>query len=332
MRQFLLITASILVSGIFLALVLQGMPLAEIVERIRQADFLWVLLSFGSIMLAMWARAVRWRGLLPGSSITTTESLYILGVTFTLNLLPLRAGEVARSLLATRHGVPFMTAATSVVIERLVDTLLVVVLLAIALSRVATIPPETTRAASLFGVLAVFASGVLVFFARYPAIPRRILATILMLLPFLKRLPLENWLEHSLNGLEPLTHWRLFAHAVLWTLISWGISLGTLYLLHRSLNITDIDVALSTVLGVSLASLSIAIPVSVASLGPFEAAMKLAGQLAGMDEVRALSLGFLFHGISTLAYVVLGVISFMTLGVSLGEFLKPKNKTIPPDA
>ncbi|MCU0513631.1 MAG: flippase-like domain-containing protein, partial [Anaerolineae bacterium] len=319
MRRIVLIAASLLMSGLILWLVLRDMPLAQVWEQMRQANVFWLVATIISIHIAIWTRAIRWRGMLPGSSLTTMQAFYILGITFTLNLLPLRAGEVARSLLATRYGIPFVTAATSVVIERLVDTLLVVVLLAVALSRVPAIPPQTAQVATLFGTLAVIGFAVLVFCARYPALPRGLLARAQRLLPVLKRLPLTALLEHGLDGLEPLTHWRLFAHTLLWTLISWGVSLVTLMLLHVALNLGDVDVLLSSSLGATLASLSLAIPISVAGLGPFQAAMLAAGQLAGMDDVRALSLGFVFHGVTTLAYLLLGGLAFARLGVSLGD-------------
>jgi uncharacterized membrane protein YbhN (UPF0104 family) len=186
-------------------------------------------------------------------------------------------------------------------------------------------------------VLAIIAFGMLIIFARYKAFPRRMLAMVLNILPFLKRLPLERLLEHVLDGLEPLTHWRLFMHTLVWTLISWGISLGTLWLLHLSMNITDVNLLLSSALGMTLASLSAAVPVSVASVGPFEAAMVVSGQLAGIDYVRALSLGFVFHGMNVLGYLALGAVSFPKLGINVGELLdklfntpeKPKNE--PPE-
>ena len=117
-----MIAASLVVSIVFLWLALRDVPLAEVAASISEADPLWVILSFLSIIVALWVRAIRWRGLL-GYRIDFKQSLYIIAVTFLLNQLPLRAGEVARSLLATRSGVPVVTAATSIIVERLLDTL-----------------------------------------------------------------------------------------------------------------------------------------------------------------------------------------------------------------
>ena len=85
-----------------------------------------------------------------------------------------------------------------------------------------------------------------------------------------------------------------------------------------------------SVLAVSLASFSIAIPVSVAAIGPFEAAVLAAGQLAGLDGVQALSLGFLFHGVSVANYVIWGIIGFLGLGLSPRKVMDSTEIAVDP--
>ena len=73
------------------------------------------------------------------------------------------------------------------------------------------------------------------------------------------------------------------------------------------------------VLGVGLASFSIAIPVSIGSIGPFEAAVRVSGEAVNMSPVLATSLGFLFHGVTILGYAIYGTIGLLAMGVSLSE-------------
>jgi uncharacterized protein (TIRG00374 family) len=332
MRRLALVVGSILVSMVFLYFALQGIPLDQIWARIQTANFGWLLISFGFVTLALWTRAERWRAMLPNHTIDRKDAFYIIGVTFILNLLPLRAGEVARSLLARRHGVPFVTAATSVVVERLLDMLTVIVMLVMALTQIPNTPPDTARIAATFGIIAVTGFVVLLFFARFPRIPHLILEQAQRILPVLKKLPLTRLLDNVLAGLEPLTHWRLFAVVMFWNIAGWLTSLAALYCLHPALDIGDIPVLVSTLLGASLASFSIAIPLSVASIGPFEAALLLSGQLVGLDDVRAFSLGLVYHGVAVFGYVVWGLVGFAALGVSLGDILsagKRKNEDEP---
>lgn len=320
-----LLIASLVVSALFLWLALRDVPLADVLESIRQANPVYILLSLGSITLAMFTRAIRWRGLL-GNRIPLGRAFYILSITFLINQLPLRAGEIARSLLATRSGVPVMTAATSIVVERLLDTVMVVVLLAIGLSRLPDAVPAATQLAALFGVAAVAAFVILILFARYPRFVHRLLETLEARVGFLRRLSLRRLADNVLDGLQPLTDWRRAAHAMGWTVIAWMVSLTTFYLLELAFNVTTVDRLLMSVMSVTLASFSIAIPVSVAAIGPFESAVRLAGETLHLDPVLATSLGFVFHGVSILAYAILGTLGLLVLGVSLGDVMSGRKQ------
>lgn len=329
MRRFLFVLASLFVSLVFLVLVLRDVPLADVIVAIRQANGWLVLVSFGLVGVAIWARGLRWRVLLD-YRISARDSFLLMGITFLLNLLPLRAGELVRSVLATRSGVPFMTAATSVVVERLLDVLTVIFMLVFVTVQLPAIPPETARAMLLFGGLAGVGSGVLLFFAIYPDVAYRILGLVLRLLPFLERIHPERILNHVLTGLQPITRRDTLIKVLLWNLISWSVSLLSMYVMHLALAIDQVSLFHSTLMSVGLTALSIAIPVSIAAVGPFEAAIVLNGQLMGMAEIKAISLGFLYHGVAVAGYVLWGVVGFIALGISMEDVLKQADH--PPES
>jgi len=326
-RRIALIIASLIVSIAFLVLVLRDVPLADVGRSLAQADVAWLLLAFGVGCIGIFTRSIRWRGLLD-DRIGLVRSFYILGVTFLANQLPLRAGEVARVLLARREGVPVFTAATSIIVERLLDTLTVVLMILFVLSQLPTLPVQASRAAGVFGVLGVIGFGVLVGVARYPNLARGLLAEVLRRVPALERLPLSRLLDNVIDGLHPLADMRRFGHALLWTAISWSLSVSTLYLLLRALNITDVNLLYASLLGVALASLSVAVPVSLAALGPFQASIVLMGQVIGVGDIEAISLGFLFHGLTLAVYITMGVVGLLALGISLGDVVRQEQ----PDA
>lgn len=328
MRRILFLIASIVVSVVFLWLALRDVPVGDIVSSIRQANLAWVVVSLALGGLGLWTRGIRWRGLL-NDRVPVVASFNMISIAMMLNQLPMRAGEVARSALATRSGVPFFTAATSILVERLLDTLMVVILLSAALTQIPDVPTTITQAATLFGVLGVIAVGVLLVFARKPDLARNLLAFFERVLPLLKKLPLRNLMENILDGIQPLATWRSAAHAIIWTVISWGVSLGTFYALMLSLGLQD-NLVLMTLLSVSMASFAIVLPVSVAAIGPFEGAVKVSGQAIGMSATMALSLGFLFHGINILIYAMWGVFSMVMMGVSLGDVLNSKQDAQEP--
>ncbi len=320
MRRALIIIASVVVSALLLWLALRNVPLQDIGASISKANPAWLLFGFIWISAGLWTRGERWRGLM-GFRSPALKTSNILNIGFMLNLLPLRAGEVVRSLLATRVGVPFMTAATSVVVERMIDTLLVVLALVWAISRLPNAAPEIVGPTTTFGVLVVMVFLVLIFFARFPKIGHQALSFAVRVFPFLKRLPLERQFDHVLDGLKPLMHLKNAVHALVWTLISWGISVLTIWALIQALGITGVDQFLLAILGLCLASFSIAVPVTLAALGPFQIALLVAGQSVGLSEAESLSLGFLFHGINILGYIVWGMVGLFAMGISLGDVM-----------
>jgi hypothetical protein len=339
MRRTIFLIASVIVSAIFIWLAVRNVDLNQVFTSFTQANFAWVLMAFICISAGMWTRGVRWHGLLDFRA-PFMQTAHTLNLGFMLNLLPLRAGEVARALLINRAGVPVMTAATSVIFERLVDTLLVVIMLVVGVSRVPNVPPEVTRTTTLFGAAVIVAFAVMVFFARFPRFAHRLVGIVESVLPFTRRFGLARLLDHVLDGLKPLTHWRSAVHAVVWTLISWTISFFTLYSLVRALNMTDVNGLpldegtrlLLAAIGLALTSFSIAIPVSVAGLGPFQAAILAAGNIVGAQEAQSVALGFLFHGINILGYAVWGTIGMLVLGVSLGDVIGGARQAQVPES
>jgi glycosyltransferase 2 family protein len=325
-KRILFLLASILVSVISLYLILQNVPIDDVVASIQQADVIYLIIAFVFITLSMFTRGIRWWGLL-GYRIPLIQTSHIINVTFLGNQLPFRMGEIARSLLAIQGGVPVVTSATSIVVERLVDMLIVVIMIAGAVSQLSDVPQQITQSATVFGILAIIGFTTLLILARMPELAQNILDRILKLIPLLARFPLKTILNHVLDGLQPLTEARTLIFTIVWSLIAWSMSLASFYFLHQALGI-NINYAVSVPLGIGLASLSVALPVSVAALGPFEAAIVLTGQLVGMESLDAVSLGFLLHGMSVMAYALWGVIGLIALGVSPSTAFKTKNDSL----
>lgn len=328
MRRLILIVLSLIVSGIFLWLALRGVPLAEVADNIRRANVFWILVSFLLVGVSLWSRGVRWSGLLD-NRIPISKGFYLFSITMLINLLPLRAGELVRTVLATRYGIPLVTAAASILVERLIDVVAVVVLLAMGLAQVSSVPPAITNTITVFAALSVVGLVVLIVFARFPQIAQRLLDMIESRIPVIQRLGLRKRLEEVLDGLRPLTNLRRAAHAILWTAIAWGISLVTFYVLQLALGIQNENMWLMSVLSVTIVSFGAAIPLTVASIGPFQGGVLVAGEMIRLDSILAASLGIVFHGITVLGYAVYGVISMLVLGVSLGDLLQRTETGIP---
>jgi uncharacterized membrane protein YbhN (UPF0104 family) len=324
MRRWLLVGLSFGGSAFLLWLVLRGVPLAEVIDGIRQADPFWLLVNAAFVVGTLWTRGVRWAGLLD-NRVPLRDAFFVMSISMMLNQLPLRAGEVARSAITLRYDVPFFTSLTSILIERILDLLAVVIVIGLALPFAPGATLEAGQAAFGLGGLAMVSFIGLLFFARWPNVPRRILDRLTRLVPLLGRLPLRRFLDHILDGLQPLMNLRRLAHVLTWTVIAWAVSMGALYALTRALDIPADKQWVTTLLGVSFTAIGLALPLSVASLGPFQAALAFVGTLMLLDPVQAVTLGFLFNGMAVLGYVLWGTLGLFTLGLSLGRvFQQPQ--------
>lgn len=318
MRRAVFIFASILVSVVILALAVGDVPLDGVSERISSVDLFWLFVLALIIVGGLAARGMRWQALL-GWKLTFAQSFHSSNLMFMLNFLPLRLGEVARAAIATRYNVSFVSAATGVLVERLIDTVLVVVILSFSLARVPQAPEIATTSATIFGIGALVAFVVLLVLARFPVAAERLLDVVERIPPFTKRLPLRRILHDILIGLDPLTHLRGAIAILGWTLIGWTFSFSGYYVLQRAFDLPPIDLWLNSLLSVCLIALSIAIPTTIAQVGPFQGAARIGGEALGLSAADALSLGILYHVITFIVYSALGVIGLVVLGVSLGD-------------
>lgn len=309
MRRVAFLILSIGLSLAVLLFVLRDLPLGEIAGVLQAADIFWSILGILMVLPVIFTRGIRWRILL-GKRISLRESFLIMSVTFLLNQLPFRLGEVARGLLVTRRKIPLLTSATSIVLERIIDLLVIVLLIAGAASQIPAIDPQIRSGALIFGAMGFGAFLVLLLLAHFPQIVHRV--------PWI-----ERFVPHFLDALLPLKDWRILGETLLWTLLAWMSSYLTLYCSVRAIGLPDTPSFIFLALGLS--TLSIAIPTTVAGIGFIEGAIQVAGDIFGYETIRTTALGFLYHGLTVLAYLLTGFPAAWFLGFSFGDVFKRRD-------
>lgn len=324
-RLFTLI--SIILSLGILWLALRGIQLERLWEVIYGADWRWVAVSVVMNCCALAVRGIRWYSLLNGK-ISLWRAFHAMNLTNMLNQLPLRAGELARSFLARQDGIRLLTAATLVALERLLDLLLIVAVLLWALSRLPTRNYIMQQSAALIGgaVLLFFVSAW--WFTRqakqtnisqqqWRRLRRLVRVPILrILIPLVLRI-----LSPIFEGLHSIQNRRLVLITSGWTIVGWLFSFATFAALMPALRLEGVDIVLVCAFTLTLSSLGVAAPVTVASIGPYEAMVIVGGTLAGLSEEAALVLAFLAHGTTLALYAILGSIGAAALGVSIREMV-----------
>ncbi len=296
--------------------------LSGVQSELRNAQYVWVVpcmaLSYGGL----WLRSLRWRVLL-GYRIAPARSFHILNVSYFINgVLPLRVGELVRAVLAARIDppLPVFTSLSTIVVERLLDTLAVFVLVGLVLALL-PVGLGIGFLGMALGVGAVIGVIVLAVLAARPVWAHALLDRLARIIPALRRPALRAWLDNALEGIRPLASARATLLAVGWTAAAWTLSVAAGYALLFAIFGSPTWVAAMAM--VALASFVIAVPAVPGNLGPFEAAIVFA--LASTDLVAAptaapaVAFALLLHAVNLLTYISAGLVGLWVEGVSLGE-------------
>jgi len=299
--------------------------LSGVQDELVHARYWAVLPTLALTLLGLWLRSLRWRVLL-GYRIAPRHSFHILNVSYFVNaVLPLRVGELARAVLAARIDppIPVLTSLSSVVVERLLDTLAVFGLIGLTLLAL-PVGLEIGLIGGLLGVGTVIGVIVLAAFAARPAWAHRLLDGAARVVPLLRRPALHTWLDNALDGIAPLASPRLALLAALWTALGWAASVAAGYVLLYA--IFDDPTWTASMAMIALASFAIAVPAVPGNLGPFEAAVVFglasAGLVARPTDAPAVAFALLVHVVNVASYVALGLVGLWAEDVSLGDLTR----------
>ena len=109
---------------------------SQIVKYIREANPFWVILSLGIGFLSHLSRAIRWNYLLEplGYTPRIRNNLLLVLSAYFANLGIPRSGEVLRATgLSTYEGVPFQKGFGTIVTERVIDVIMLLLVILMAL-------------------------------------------------------------------------------------------------------------------------------------------------------------------------------------------------------
>lgn len=319
-QHFRVLGLGTLVSVLAVAVIASQLDMTLFLQALQGARYAYVLPCVGLLVLGLWARAVRWRGLL-GGKLPFWRTFHVMNVAYFANsVLPFRLGEVARVALAVRpphEGVTAFSAVGSIVIERVLDLLAVVVLVLFALA-LAPVPPALQTAAAVGGVLSLLGFAVLVALARSRERTVRVVASMAGRYPLLTRLNVAGVLDCTLEGFALLKDNAPLGHSVLWTALAWACSvIGGYVLLYA---IFDVASPITAMLYIASAAFAIALPAVPGNIGTYEASILLALVAVGyQDTAQMVAFAVLVHAVNVFVHATTGALGILQEGVTLGQ-------------
>lgn len=319
----------IAISVLFLFLVVRGVDPAQFAEKLRSANYLWLLPALVSLIVSIVLRAWRWRSLLEGQ-VGPARTFSVINVGYLLNnVLPFRLGDLARAYLISRQtAISGARGLSSIVLERVADLLAVVCLLAGVL--VLAPPPALAtvgggallRLLPAAGLTAALAT--LLVFALLMAAAARPLTTTHLVGRWLGRLPrlneqrLTRLVSQLLDGLSALADRRRLVALLAWTAAIWAVSILVDWSVARAF-IPETRLAASAFI-LALTGLGVSLPSSPAQMGVFEGPAAWALLAFYPDRVEsAVAAVFVLHGLGLVVTSVLGAAYLAREGESLAS-------------
>jgi glycosyltransferase 2 family protein len=289
----------------------------------------WPLVAvLGLTALTYVLRALRWQYLLaPLGAVRFSSAFRTTVIGFAaISLLPARAGEVIRPyLLARREGLPATAAFATVVLERLLDLVTVLILFAVFVLTLnpATLPidPAHLGRVKLGGIAAaaVAAGALAVAFvaAGHPERLGRLALRVERVLPARLAHAVARLVESFTVGLAVMRQPGRLLVALALSLPLWMAIAAGIWLTSLAFHITFPYVASFLVMAVLVVGVAMPTPGAV---GGFHAAYQIAVQaFFGAPDDRAIGAAIVLHAISFLPVTVVGIVFMARDGLTFGS-------------
>jgi uncharacterized protein (TIRG00374 family) len=316
---------SLLVSGGFLYLAFRHVQLEELGTALRRVNGSWLLVSIGVSLLIMVFRAWRWQlELRPLEHIPLGRLWVITAVAYmAINLLPVRLGEVVRPwLLSRRSNVSFSNVVGNIVVEKTMDSVVLVFYILVGLLTIENLPIWVRRGALFPAVAAVIlVSLVLLFWWRGEEFVDR---WILHLLPQRFGNSLKSVLTAVTDGMRIIPNPGLLLAVFFVSLGLWFLPILSSYIMTLAF---DLHVPFSAALVVFIfVGFGTALPNLPGMIGPYQYACQLALGLFGVSDVDGLAYGLMLNAVQFLTLVVQGLFALPIAGVSFADIRRVREE------
>ncbi len=262
------------------------------------------------------ARARRWRYLFPPRLAPPALVPAMMIGYMANNVLPLRAGEVVRVyVVAHRWGHGFWLALATLVVERVIDSLSIVLILA-TLVLLVPVPPIFQHAAVILVLIDVVGIAVLAVLALAPAAGRRAVARLARRWPRLEPrvLGIYDTFARGVDGVRTPAH---IGPVLGWNAVAWTLAALAAWTSLRAVNIELPFLAGWTVL--AFVGLGVSVPSAPGYIGVFPWAAILGAGLFGVSRADATAFALVFHASQFVPVTLLGWIYLVREHVTLTE-------------
>ncbi len=325
------------ISLAFLYWALRGVAFGDVLREIRAANPLYFALSVVLVTSTFPLRAVRWRLLLAAATGATPGARPVWQATaigfMANNLLPARAGEVAKAWAGGRlTRTPMATALSTVGVERILDGVVVVFLLIVGIFA-AGFPADvrvgqTPIAHIAFTFGALFAAALLVPMLVVRA-PDRALALADRLFAWVLPARAAAWAtgiaRHLFAGLSVLRSPRQTTRVLTWSFAVWLTNAVSYWLAFEAFHLTALPLTAAFVLQ-GIVALGVALPSSPGFVGVFEAMCIVGLGIYGVAQEQAVSFAIGVHLAWFVPITALGLFELSRAGLRFHDMREHRER------
>jgi hypothetical protein len=303
-----------LITGIFIGIVLvylslRGVDFREIADGFGQIRVDYVLLFLAIVFCFQLLRSFRWGLMLrPLDRVSQISLFSVSSVGFlAITSLPVRLGELARPYLITKKSQIKMTAALgTILVERVCDSIAILIIFGVALFFVPFLPPWLARSALLVSLLTLIFLAVMIIMLMKRDAALKALAPLINCLPERFASKIDGLLHQLIDGFKIFSNFKLLLLVVMLSVLIWMINAASIYTLFHAFAFNlSFTAAMVTMI---ILLIGIAIPTAPGFIGNWHYACILGLTLFDVSKSEALTFAVIYHFLSIGIVIALGLI------------------------
>jgi len=330
MKRGINLAISTLLAAFFFYLAARKVSLAELEAALAAVHYGWLLVAVLVSLAIMVFRAWRWQlELRPLEEIPIGRLWAVTSVAYmAIQLLPARMGEVVRPLLlARRSNVSASNVVGNLVVEKTVDSIVLLFYMLAGLLAVENLPAWARRGALVPAAIALAMTGIVaLLWLRGEAFVDR---WVLRIFPESWSAGIKRVAAAIVAGMQVLPNRRLLTAVFAVSIALWFLPILSSYLTILAFGFHlpfSAAVAVFVLIGFGTA-----IPNLPGMIGPFQYACVLALGLFGVGQAEALAYGLVLNAIQFLSLIAQGLVALPLAGVTMAELRSDLRKKKGPN-
>lgn len=310
----------IIISIVFLYLAFGKTDLSKMKDSFLSAKYWFFIPATLVMFISHWLRSVRWRYFLKSIKTVRVNRLFSATLIGYMGntVLPAHLGELFRANVVGRNeGIPTSSVLATVVIERIIDVLTLLIIMLIAVFAYPFPEWVTLSGYIMFaGVAGLFVF--LFLLKRQHKLTIGLMNFGLNLLPQKISKKLEELVYTFIDGLNGMKKKRDYIKVTVYSLAIWFCYWLVFYILFFSFDLVDgynLNAVSSLVLLV-ITTISVVVPSSPGYVGTYHFLCMKSLALFGVPAEVGLSYAFIAHGISIIPTAVVGFVLAWKEGIS----------------